>query len=126
MNIEDKRAYMIFRNDYENRAYYKVGISKKKIDGSFESGYIPIQFKRDVDIPNKTKIYLRQAWLTFYTKKTIINGVEHSTSVPYVFCNEFITVQDRIEETRPDFDAMEEKKNIKVKELELTDDDLPF
>lgn len=127
MNIHTEKAYTIFRNAVENKVYFKIGLSKKLQDGTFENGYVPIQFKKDVDLPNKTRIYLRQAWWTFYNKKVSVNGAEHKETVPYIFCNEFITVSDRIEETRPDFDAMEEKKKEKYNVADMiSDEDLPF
>ena len=92
---------------------------------------MPIQFKKDISIPNQTKIYIRQAWLTFYNKKVSINGTEHKETIPYIFCNDFITVADRAVESRPDFDNMatskplEEKKTIYAEDI-ITDDDLPF
>jgi len=128
MNINTQNPYTIFRNEVDGKKYFKIGLSKKKQDGTYERGYVPIQFKKDVDIPNQTKIYLRNAWWTFYNTEVSINGAEHKKTIPYIFCNDFVTLEDRIEETRTDFDAIDEKKDnsFKTKEIELTDDDLPF
>lgn len=132
MNLNSDIAYTIFRNDVNDKTFYKIGLSRKLQDGLFENGYMPIQFKKDADIPNQTKIFIRQAWLTFYNKKVSVNGSEHKETVPYIFCNDFITVADRAKEARPDFDNMatskplEEKKTIYREDITITDDDLPF
>ena len=129
MNINTQNAYTIFKNNVGDKTYFKIGLSKKRQDGTYENGYVPIQFKKGVDIPNQTKIYLRQAWWTFYNKVVSVNGSEHKETIPYIFCNDFITLEDRIAETRPDFDAMEEKKSTQTSFITadmISDEDLPF
>jgi len=73
---------MVFSNEYNGRKFYKVGISKKMQDGSYQNGYIDVQFKKDIVLENKTKIKIKSAWLTFYMNKENI-------TVPYIFINEF-------------------------------------
>lgn len=57
---------MIFRND---KGFYSTTISntKKNQDGttSYDNAYINVNFKKGVDIPNKTKINVTNGWLTF-------------------------------------------------------------
>ena len=125
MNIESKNAYTIFRNDVNGKTFYKIGLSKKKQDGTFENGYVPIQFKKGVDIPNQTKIYLRSAWWTFYNKVVSVNGADHKETIPYIFCNDYITLEDRMTETRADL-GTDKKKDTVYTENMISDEDLPF
>ena len=74
---------MVFVNEREDgHRYYRVGISKKMQDGSYQNGYLDVQFKKDIIVENKTKINIKSAWLTFYINKD-------NRTVPYVFVNEF-------------------------------------
>ena len=73
---------MVFSNEYNGRKFYKVGISKKMQDGSYQNGYVDVQFKKDIVLENKTKINIKSGWLTFYMNKENI-------TVPYIFVNEF-------------------------------------
>lgn len=57
---------MIFKNDYGN---YSTSISNKKEDGTYESMYVPVTFKKGVNIPNKTKIDILDGFLSFYIDK---------------------------------------------------------
>lgn len=57
---------MIFKNDYGN---YSTSISNKKEDDTYESMYVPVTFKKGVNIPNKTKIDILDGFLSFYVKK---------------------------------------------------------
>ena len=127
MDIQTDKAYMIFRRPYEDRVYYSVGLSKKNASGGYDKGYMPVQFKRDVDIPDQTKIYIRHAWISFYTKKKSVNGTEYTETVPYIFINEFVTMEDRIKETHIDIPDKDEDLFAEFgNEITITDDDLPF
>ena len=53
----------IFRND---KGFYSTGISNKLMDGTYENAYIPVQFKKGVELENKTKIDINDAFLSFY------------------------------------------------------------
>ena len=73
---------MVFRKDFDGRATYSTTLSKKNIDGEWENGYIPIQFKKGVELANKTRITITNGWLSFYKTKD-------NKTVPYIFCLEF-------------------------------------
>lgn len=60
---------MIFRNEYNGKTFYNAGISKKLQDGTYENGNMPIVFKKDVEIPNSTKINILDGFITFYKKE---------------------------------------------------------
>lgn len=116
MNIENKYPVMIFKKEYQGRVFYSVGLSKKDRDGNYINGYMSCRFKNNVSVEDKTKMYIKSAWVDFYLKD--------KTTVPYIFINEFSTVDETIEKTKeePKKDVFEEFAN----ETELTDLDLPF
>lgn len=89
MNIEQKYPVMIFRKDNK----YTVGISNKKQDGSYENAYFPIQFNRGVELEDKTKIYIKNAWLSFY--KWEHEGKKGTTF--FIKCSDFETIDQTIE-----------------------------
>lgn len=53
---------MIFKND---KGFYSTSISKKNQDGTYGNAYISVGFRKGVDIPNKTKINVKNGFLTF-------------------------------------------------------------
>lgn len=69
MNIQDDRPYKIYIKDYEGKRYYKVKISKKQQDGTYDNGYMDIRFKEDKGIKDKDIVYLRNAFLTYWKDK---------------------------------------------------------
>ena len=89
MNITSEQPYTIFRNDYNQYTFYKFGISKRDATGKWINGYIRCKFKKDVVVENKTRIYLKKAWLSFDLKE--------KETIPFVFVSEFETVGEVIE-----------------------------
>ena len=122
MNIISDKSFTIFKNEYNGREYYKIGLSKKLENGDYQSGYITCKFRKNVSLDNNTKIYIKTAWLSFYKKD--------KATIPYIFINEFETVNDAINNAKQQdmFSAKEEEieKSIKLEDIEMSDADLPF
>lgn len=114
MNISYEYPVKVFKSEYQGKTYYKLGLSKKMQDGSYLNGYISCKFRNNVTIDDKKKIYLKNAWLTFYTKDKM--------TIPYIFINKFEYVEEAIKEAKQESDPFEEFSN----EVILTDEDLPF
>lgn len=56
---------MIFSNDKG----FSTTISNKKEDGTYENMFIPVNFRKDISVPNKTKINVLDGFLSFYKTK---------------------------------------------------------
>ncbi len=125
MNIATERAYTVFRNDYNGYSYYKIGVSKKSQTGEWINGYIRCQFKKDVVIENKTKIYIKSGFLSF--------NLNNKETIPYIFITDFETVDETIENAKvqntvDNMVKQEQSDPFKDfgEEIQLSDDDLPF
>ena len=122
MEIKSDKEEMIFRNEYEGKVSYKIGLSKKNKDGQYDKGYIPVRFKQGVDLNNQTRIKINEAWLSFNThdKKTY----------PYIFINDFSIVEDERQNGTNEVNPYEYIK-AKVEsdfgeQIEIKPEDLPF
>ncbi len=93
---------MIFRKDFNDRAIYSTTLSKKNKDGEWENGFIPVQFRKDVFLHNKTKINIKNAWLTFYKDK-------ENKTVLYIFVNEFEEIEPKNENLPEGFAVLEDE-----------------
>lgn len=124
MNIENKYPVMIFKREYEGKTFYNVGLSRKDRDGNYINGYMPCRFKNDVSVEDKTKMYIKSAWLDFYLKD--------KETKPYIFINEFELVGETINKSK--VQEQQEILNEVVNdpfaefgnEVIISDDDLPF
>ena len=131
MNIDNQYPVAIFRFESGENIYYKMGLSNKDKDGNYINGYIPVQFRKGIELENKTKIYLKKAWLTFYLKKENIDGVDKNITVPYIFVSEFEKVEEVIAGSKEkdivkDEAAASDPFKDLGNELVFTDEDLPF
>ena len=125
MNLQSDKPQMIFAKEYQGKKYYKVGLSKKKQDGSYENGYIDVQFKKGEEFENKEQIYFKNAFLTFYKTKD-------KATMPYIFVMEYERIGDTIKHSKETDIVKEEVKDDfvdfgkEINDIEFTDDDLPF
>lgn len=85
---------VIFKND---KGYYSMTISNKKEDNTYENMYITTNFKKGVELENKTKINIKNGFLSFYTNKD-------NNKILKVVITEFEIIEENT----------------------VTDDDLPF
>lgn len=116
MNVSNDYAVTIFRNENTYGTFYKVGLSKKDVNGNYINGYKDCRFKKDVQLADRTKIYIKKAWIDFYVKD--------KKTIDYIFISEFETLADTIaaakqETTGPVADDQ-------FTGIEINDDELPF
>lgn len=121
---EDNKSEMLFRKDNDNGIpSYSIGLSKKKMDSDeYERGYQPVRFKKGTDIPNQTKIVIKNAFPTF-DKWTDSEGKTRNSY--YIMILDYTLVEEQAKQEQPvkqESDPFQDFSN----EVELSDDDLPF
>jgi hypothetical protein len=102
---------MIFAKEHNGRTLYSTSISKKNGE-SFDNAYIDVSFRKGMKLANKTKIDVKNGWLTFWLDRE---------QKPHwqIFINEFECESQDVPRTKPPeipegFAALED------------DDDIPF
>lgn len=130
MNISNEYPVTIFKNVNDYGTFYKVGLSKKDVEGKYINGYKDIKFKKGVELEDKTKLYIKKAWLDFYIKD--------KKTIDYIFCSEFELIEETIENAKTPLANMSDSEIVQTvmneedpfksfgEEVELTDFDLPF
>lgn len=68
--IEPNKAYEVYRNDYNGRAYYKIKVETTNANKERIEGYKNISFSEDIDIEDGTLIIIKSAFESFYFKRT--------------------------------------------------------
>lgn len=126
MEIVSQKNEIIFRKDYNGKPSYSIGLSRKTPDGDYMNGYMKVSFRKGVEIKNKSKIRINQAWLDFYK--------DDGKTMPYIFINDYTLAQDgepeaeKVEVDSPNpFEDFGNSIKTGIQEtIEITDDDLPF
>lgn len=103
MHIAKDEQVMIFKNE---KGYYSIGLSRKDRNGQYFNGYFPCQFKKDVVLENRTKIKIKNGFMSFYLKD--------EKTMPYLMIT--------------DFEIVEKKEDYaKLKgDIEIDESNLPF
>ena len=114
MNVSTNRIFTIFKQENQYGTFYSIGLSHKKQDGSYENGYMPVRFKKGVELNNQTRIEIKNAWIDFYKDK-------NKATQTYIFINEFETTEQIATKN-----TQEEINEDDFNNVVLTDDDLPF
>lgn len=118
MQITSDKEEMIFRKDYNGKPSYSIGLSKKNKDGKFENGYMNVRFKKDVELENKSKLKIKDAWLGFNTKD--------DKTYPYIFINDYELIETKEENPFEQFgDSIKTESEI-GQQIQISDEDLPF
>lgn len=126
MNIQDDKQFTIYEKEINGVKYYRLQMSKKVQDGSYQNGYIDVKFAKCEPPKNRDRIYLKKAWISFYLSKD-----KHT--IPYVVCTEYETAEQVIRDSKKDIVKQETKdefadfgREVKLDEIEIEDSDLPF
>lgn len=72
----------IFMKEFDGRRVYSKAVKYQK-DGADKYAYFPVQFRKGVELANKTKIEINSSWISAYEGKDGIKFFE--------FVNEFDT-----------------------------------
>lgn len=123
MQIVSDREEIIFRKEFEGKASYSIGLSEKKEDGSYEKGYMPVRFRKGVELKDKTKIKLKEAWLKFFK--------DNKKTITYIFINKFEMASDyeAIKQVQDRMLPPKEKTYLEQQQMNYTQEDsdnLPF
>ena len=76
----------VFRHDKNGHTFYSVAVSRKNSEGETIFGYKLVQFKKGVELADRTRIDIRNGWETFYVNKD-------GETVFYVFIADFTLQQ---------------------------------
>ena len=121
MNFKDDFIVMVFVKEIEDRKLYSIGLSKKNQKGGYDKGYMSVRFKRDVVINNKTRIKVKDAWLSFNTNE--------GKTFPFIFINDFEILAEakpETKETNPYEDFGNSIKTEVQETFDIQESDLPF
>ena len=101
----------IYRHEHNGRVNYTLPIILNNIDGEKEVAFKQVQFRRGVEVADRTKINILSAWEKFYkTKDDVV--------VFYIFVNEFTDQEGKPVEPKQERPQQEQFEEI--------DEDVPF
>lgn len=119
MEITSDRDEIIFRQEKDGKRFYSIGLSRKDQNGNYINGYMTAVFKKDVDIPNQTKIKIKDAWLGF--------NLKDKKTYPHIFINDFVIVEPKKEENPfEEFGNSIKTESDIGEQVYIDENDIPF
>lgn len=100
MNSNADGNTTVYRTDFNGRSYYKITWPQKTQDGHWEYGYIKAQFKKGVEVEDKTRIKIKSAFMKWYKKS--------GETVPYWMILDFEENRPDVQPEQMDFEAISE------------------
>lgn len=125
----------IFKTD---KGAYKASIMSKEIDNNGEEKSIFMQinvgFKKGIEVKNKSKINVKEAFLTFFripTGNTYEDGTPEYKKFPKIMIMDFEVVEEGVDEVQQTKDYSNTQSNFSDDSIggfypSMSDDDLPF
>ena len=122
MNLEAGKIVMVFCKEFDDKKLYSIGLSKKNKNGGYDSGFMSVRFKKGVEVGNKTRIKIKDAWLSF--------NVKDNKTFPYIFINDYEVISEPNPEKKESNPYEDFGNSIKTEanfdQIEITSEDLPF
>ena len=84
MQIITKYPITIYRKEFGDKICYSTRVIKKDKEGNYKGAFIPVNFKKDISVEDRSKIKILNGWLDFYNDK-------ENKPVFTIFISEFST-----------------------------------
>lgn len=69
MQITTKYPITIYRKEFGDKVIYSTRVIKKDKEGNYKGAFIPVNFKKDISVEDRSKIKILNGWLDFYNDK---------------------------------------------------------
>lgn len=116
--IMPNKKYRIWRKDFNGQTFYNIRVSQKQYDDSTKYYYIPVTFKKGVEVPNETDIKIIKAIENIRENKNVEEKVRPYNGIMSYLITEFETVerQEQIESQALDEynTTLEENEEIEI------------
>lgn len=69
MQITTKYPITIYRKEFGDKICYSTRVIKKDKEGNYKGAFIPVNFKKDISVEDRSKIKILNGCLDFYNDK---------------------------------------------------------
>lgn len=116
--IEAGRKIRVFKNTYNDKIYYRVQVKQKNYDNTEDIFYVPLQFKKGVELENQTDIIIKEAYENMRK-----NPKDEYNQITYLVVTDFDIVERQEQVQAQAFKDFQD--NLYANE-QISEEDLPF
>lgn len=118
--VEAGRKIRIFKNTYNDQNYYRIQVKQKHYDDTEDIFYVPVQFKKGVELENQTDIIINEAF-----ENMRINSKDQYNPIYYLVITKF-TIVEREEQVQAQAYKDFQDNLYANEQEEINMDDIPF
>lgn len=123
--VQTGRKYRVWRKDFNGKTFYNFLITQKEYDGTESKYYIPVTFKKGVEIDNETDIIIHHAIENYRMNKNLKDGVDPKYyPISSFMITNFEIVENKEQSEAKAYDKF--KENLNENEISIDDSQLPF
>ena len=97
--LEVNQKIRVYKTTFNDNNFYKFQVVQNNYDNTKTKFYIPIQFKKGVDVPNETDIIVKQ-----FVENLRTNKADKYNPIHYYQINGFETVENQEQMERDAYD----------------------
>jgi len=116
--VEAGRKVRIFKNTYNDQNYYRIQVKQKNYDNTEDIFYVPVQFKKGVELDNQTDIIIKCAYENMRKNKN-----DEYNPIYYLVITEFEKVENEEQlqaQAYKDFrDNLDQNENMDIDASQL-------
>ena len=113
--LEVGQKIRVYKSTFNDKDFYKFQVSQKNYDGTTTKFYIPLQFKKGVELQNETDIVVKG-----FVENLRENKSDKYNPIHYYQINKFDLVENEERNIQNAYDEFRE--NLDNNEVEITDD----
>lgn len=119
--VEAGRKIRVFKNTYNDRNYYRVQVKQKNYDDTEDIFYVPLQFKKGVELENQTDIIIKQAYENMRK-----NPKDEYNQITYLVVTDFEIVEREEQVQAQAYKDFQDNLYANENEDNVDSSDLPF
>lgn len=124
--IMPNHKYRIWRKDYNGQTFYNIQVTQRNYNADDSKYYIPVTFKKGVEIPNETDIIIIKAIENLRENKNVDEKYKSYYPIHSYMITEYEIVERQEQIEQKAYDDFRNNLNEIEANVEITDDMLPF
>lgn len=124
--IMPNHKYRIWRKDFNGKTFYNILVSQKEYDNTESKYYIPISFKKGIEVANETDIIIKKAIENLRSNKNVEENKRSYAPIFSYMITEFEIVEREEQKQAQAYQKFQETLNENELDEEIKNAELPF
>ena len=124
--IMPNHKYRIWRKDFNGNTFYNILVSQKEYDNTESKYYIPVSFKKGIEVANETDIVIKKAIENLRSNKNVEENKRPYAPIFSYMITEFEIVEREEQKQAQAYQKFQETLKENELDEEIKNAELPF